>query len=808
MKKFIKHIVLLLIIFIVAGGTYFFINRKNESQALYKNINEPSLPVIMVLAEGKKLNVMYGYKNSSSEKLVNRSITLLPDDRKLTLNLAEGNGVTSAFYEVRSIRENNLVERMEINLEKNNEDIQELILPIQNLIDRDTKYRLNIILTKNSEEIYYYTDIYWTDKTNVEEMIWFAEEFSAKTIDLKRSAELAPYVEVSPDADSSNLGYVNIQSTFRQITWNNMHLTLQGEKKIDIVELHRDLLTLELKYMLSDDNSDAVYNVKESIIVKWTDLKMYIMAYERTANQIFEPNEETISKKAISLGMLEEVPTDIVFSEDKKQIAFNGSGNVWLYSMDENIATSLFSFKGNEDIREAHMEYGVKILSVDNYKNVDFLIYGYMNRGMYEGEVGVAFYKYNADSNALEEYFFIPSIRTYEMIKNDIDTLFYVNSNGLCYLYFDGIVYAIDIASCEHIVVAENVSEGRLAVNKNKDKIAWVKNDANNKGTEIKVLYIEDSNKKTIVSENGEALSVLGFVDDDLVYGTVKEEGLPRNNRKLLLYDIKILDDNLDVQWEVKADGKYIVSFQYNDDRTYELECVRINEVGEIENTDSEVIIKNIENKNIGNALSQYTIDELRKKLYYIPISVSILETNPLKVGHVVQLRTSNKENKILLKENTNFEYMFLAFRFGKIEGVYSEFYKAANKVYGAMGNVVSGKYEIIIWRGTRLSTRTNQHNLPMFEEGMSALDFIGKMKQEDRIIEITGSNLMNILLFVSDRKAVVSESIDEILLIKGYDRNNVTFVRVASNEEFRMSIEDAEAYFDMGNKLVYTHIE
>ena len=808
MKKFIKHIVLLLIIFVAAGGTYFFINRKNESQALYKNIREPSLPVIMVLSEGKKLNVMYGHKSDSPEKLVNRSITLLPDDRNLILTLAEGKGVTSAFYEVRNVRENNLVERMEINLEKNNEDFQELILPIQNLIDKDTKYRLNIILTKNSEEIYYYTDIYWTDRTNVEAMIGFAEEFSDKTIDPKRSAELAPYVEVSPDADSSNLGYVNIQSTFRQITWNNMSVTLQGEKQIDIVELHGDLLTLELKYMLSDDNSEAVYNVKESIIVKWTDLKMYIMAYERTANQIFEPNEETISKKAISLGMLEEVPTDIMFSEDKKQIVFNGSGNVWLYSVDENIATSLFSLKGNEDIREAHMEYGIKILSVDNYKNVDFLIYGYMNRGIHEGEVGVALYKYNADSNTLEEYLFIPSIRTYEMIKNDIDTLFYVNSNGLCYLYFDGTVYAIDIVSCEYVVVAENVSEGRLAVNKKKDKIAWVKNDINNKGTEIEVLHIEAGNKKTIVSENGETLSVLGFVDDDIIYGKVKEEGLPRNNRKLLIYDVKILDDNLEVQWEVKEDGKYIVSFKHNDDRTCELECVRINEAGEIENAASEVIIKNVETENINNISSQYTIDELRKKLYYIPISVSGLETKPLKVGHVVQLRTSNKANKILLKENTNFEYMFLACRFGKIEGVYSEFYKAANKVYGVMGNVVSGKGEIIIWRGTRLSNRMNQYNLPIFEEGMNALDFIGQMKSEDRIIEITGSNLMNILLFVSDRKAVVSESIDEILLIKGYDRNNVTFVRVASNEEFKMSIEEAETYFDMGNKLVYTHIE
>ena len=56
-------------------------------------------------------------------------------------------------------------------------------------------------------------------------------------------------------------------------------------------------------------------------------------------------------------------------------------------------ATCLFTFSdgSNEDVRADYKKHDVKVLSVTDEGNVDFLVYGYMNRGSYEGQMGGGF---------------------------------------------------------------------------------------------------------------------------------------------------------------------------------------------------------------------------------------------------------------------------------------------------------------------------------------------------------------------------------------------------------------------------------
>ena len=39
---------------------------------------------------------------------------------------------------------------------------------------------------------------------------------------------------------------------------------------------------------------------------------------------------------------------------------------------------------------------------MENDGTVDFLVYGYMNRGIHEGQVGVILYRYNSNENSIE----------------------------------------------------------------------------------------------------------------------------------------------------------------------------------------------------------------------------------------------------------------------------------------------------------------------------------------------------------------------------------------------------------------------
>ncbi len=45
------------------------------------------------------------------------------------------------------------------------------------------------------------------------------------------------------------------------------------------------------------------------------------------------------------------------------------------------------------------------------------MVYGYMNRGTYEGYCGIAVYHYNHDQNVVEGRAFIPVSESFEFLK-------------------------------------------------------------------------------------------------------------------------------------------------------------------------------------------------------------------------------------------------------------------------------------------------------------------------------------------------------------------------------------------------------
>ena len=74
-----------------------------------------------------------------------------------------------------------------------------------------------------------------------------------------------------------------------------------------------------------------------------------------------------------------------------------------------------------------YKEHDVRILQVLDNGDIDFLLYGYMNRGRHEGQVGIGLYHYSNEKCALEERFFAPSVTTYEDLKADLETLCYLS---------------------------------------------------------------------------------------------------------------------------------------------------------------------------------------------------------------------------------------------------------------------------------------------------------------------------------------------------------------------------------------------
>ena len=119
----------------------------------------------------------------------------------------------------------------------------------------------------------------------------------------------------------------------------------------------------------------------------------------------------------------------------------------------ENKVYSLFAFEEVEtaDIRDTNNDNDFQVVSVDNDGNVKFIVYGYMNRGEHEGMVGVSLYEYNHKKNLVEEKIFIPFTRKFDILKQTMGRLSYVNDKDIMYVMLSDSVYSIDLTGSEYV---------------------------------------------------------------------------------------------------------------------------------------------------------------------------------------------------------------------------------------------------------------------------------------------------------------------------------------------------------------------
>ena len=211
-------------------------------------------------------------------------------------------------------------------------------------------------------------------------------------------------------------------------------------------------------------------------------------------------------------------------------MAFVQEGELWSYNTVENTLAKVFSFRGYEgiDSRENYGEHDIKIVGVDEVGSVDYIVYGYMNRGIHEGEVGIAVYHYDSLANTDEELVFIPSDKSYEVMKSELGQLMYVNEGGELFLMLDGCVYGIDLNTLSVRELVTNLNVQDFAVSASNRYFAWMETEGDSQmgSSVIHVMNLSDQSTQEIAAGTGEAIKPLGFMDEDFVYGIARQSDI------------------------------------------------------------------------------------------------------------------------------------------------------------------------------------------------------------------------------------------------------------------------------------------
>lgn len=819
MNRFVKKIGILSAVFVAAIAVYFIWDQKNTDKGeamVYTSMDEASLPVVSIDMFGRNMNLLHGYTQDMRQSVARQALTVLPEDRALRLWIGNyEESIQKISYEIRSLDLERLVERTEVTEWQEKEGGITAALPIQNLLTRDKEYLLILSLdTQENGTVNYYTRIMWTDSANAEAMVNFAVDFTTKTFDYNQARELTTYLETNNTEDNSSLGHVTIKSSFSQLTWGGLSVKPVGDIQVTLKDLDGIMCSVQLNYQVSRAGENGVpelYEAEDSFTMKWDARRIYLMNFERNTDQIFSGQRGLFSGRRILLGITNEDKVQALKSPSGGLVAYVVNRDLWTYDQRRRHAVKVFSFRSGEDdgLRSGYNQHNIKILSAGDNGDVNFLVYGYMNRGIHEGSSGIALYQYSSEDNAIKERFFTPVSLSFDMIKEDVDRLAHLGANGMLYMIADGAVYGIDLNSNEYMVLADSLVEGGFAVSSTKRHFAWQEGSDPYGAGVIHLMDLDTGEKREITGGEDNIYRPLGFVGDDFIYGIARKGDLWIQNGRVVdapMYRIEIMDQSGRIVKDYEHEGLYIAGVTVEDSRIHLTQAVKSGEQTYVASKEDTIVCNEEVSGEALEGIGWYASED-RRKLYFVQLSEEVTGretkvTVPKKVAYETTEVVELKNN--LRAAQTR----FYAYGAGRCLGSSQSFAAALELAYEKMGVVTDQNQEILWNRVNRPPIRNIKdpvNSAASFFKHLEHFTESGAYEEGVVLLDARGCTLNQVLYFIGQGCPVAAYTRqDGMILLSGYDQYNVTLLNPGTGESQKMGLNDASAYFaGQGNDFV-----
>ncbi|MDE6983401.1 MAG: hypothetical protein K2O99_02535, partial [Lachnospiraceae bacterium] len=366
------------------------------------------------------------------------------------------------------------------------------------------EYNWILMLQVGGETVRYYTRIIDGEGWNVYEKLAFVRDFHEKTFDKERSKELATYMEPNARGDNTTLSRVDIHCSLKQVAWADLNVKRISKPHLVISEMDTHTASIRMNYRVETvvGKKRDTYNVVEFYRIRYTPDRTYLLDYERTMNQIFDPEADVYGSNKIMLGIRDD-KVQMMESDGGSNLAFVNENQLFCYHAADKKMSYLFSFYDGDDPRSIYDNHAIKILNVDETENVRFMVYGYMNRGTHEGKIGVQVCEYNGMLNTVEELIFIPYNKSYATLRTDMEQLSYINRNGIFYIYLDGSILAINLMdrTCEEI--AQNLQQESFQVSDTNRMLVWQNTADAYSCTKLILMDLNTGDTQEIDTEHG-----------------------------------------------------------------------------------------------------------------------------------------------------------------------------------------------------------------------------------------------------------------------------------------------------------------
>ena len=804
-----------------------------------------TLPTVTIQVGDQEFNLLHGYAANLDPMVIRESITPIGPDKTFTLLIHHSElNVRKMKYEI--IREDGgMLEEGSLTVLDVKEGPKKVPITINETFKTGKEYIAKFtLITNEGKRIYYYTRIKLYDDGKLSEKLNFARYFHDTLIygQEAEKSQLKKYLEPQKDYDNSTFAHVTIHSSFEMVSWGQLNPEVVWEEAPTITEFYNNFASVKHRFIIriKTGAGPELYTVTENIRFQYTDIRTYLYNYDRVMEAHVDVAHTSLTKNEFKLGITNDTHAQTIYGPEGRYIAFVHGSELFEYDSKENLFYKAFSFKDGEDYERSFFgDHSVRILRMHDNGDTDFIVYGYMNRGEYEGRVGIALYRFIVDDNRIEEQLYVPVNTSYSLLLSDMTDFAFLSEFDVFYFSLYDSVYEYSLVTRQVRQLAADVPDGNMVFVEDELYLVWQTDSNILKSTQLQVFDLKKNEISLITAPAGETVRLLGRINDNFIYGYQKltDKYINADGSTLLpSYKLLISDGQCNVLKEYISDGSYVRDVEAGDGilviNRLKKHLGTDNSYYQIE-PDSIVNLPTAVEKSVN--ITRRVTDRILTE-YYVSLPSGI-DVEEIPKSFTAEPTVIDFDTATRVAEPDDSQTRFYAYSFGRIIESSSSAGKAIKAADEGVGTVIDRSGRVVWERGIK-NTRAEITDLsPVrasegFDSRKAAIKTLLQYRSVDAdpsdysrekesmyawlrrnlkttVVDLTGINLDEMLYYVYKGRPVIAIKPDgEAVVVYAYDTTAIWVYDPVRAGTYKMSLRDAASSFESAGNMFLSYLD
>ena len=811
-----------------------------------------TLPTVSFVVGGVEINPLLGYTVDLQAQLVRESITPVGADLTFTVLIDEHESVVKRLVcLVSEVETGTELETREIKALRREEDGRlSATVNLTGNYGNNTEYTCRLTLTTNDgRDVYFYTRLMAASFGNLSKEMGFVTTFHASLFDSDQRSTVEKYLDTKDSATGADYAHVTIEDDTDTVMYGQMEPRELWKSVPTITEYNKTYIcaTMDARLQIFSDDGDERYVTHEQFRFRCAGKNNTLYNYDRTMQEEFDGTLVSINRNQIKLGITTDNDPKRLLSSNGKYLLFAYDGDVWEYDMARNVSVRVFSFErsGVWDMRYANRQHDYTLISVDDSGNADFVVYGYITRGQYEGRVGILYYRYHAEESRIEEMMFVPVAVPYQVLKEDFGSFCYMNDYDEFYFTLFDTLYLYRTLVHDFTVVVEHLPKNSVFFD-GEGIFVYQQNYSSAANTALDYYDLENRKARTVEAPQGDRIVLLGTIDGELIYGLAHDHDVTfRDNGEDHVPMYRIVIEKLDGT-EVKnyeSESEFFSEAEVVENAINVELCKKVGEAIVTEPDGSMALRPLYETSGRYNILKSAKTPSPK-------ITVSGRSSNLMHREYFLNLpsgyklaavpKTETPEHTVLtgntsVRVGSWIDTRYYVVSYGDILQVSGDLGSCITLADATAGAVYDGKGKVIWKRGVKETTARIKNLTPVYAndtrtELQAILQMIfsykGSGENADECdtnaepflswitgaipgtgVDLSGVTLGQALSFVSDGRPVAARYKDTWVLIVGYESNKVYVISPKQGKTLTLGLTEAKATIEKAG-VYYSYVD